>query len=279
MKLHYWKGAPNFGDALNPWLWPRLLPSAFDSEGGIDFIGIGTLLDAHKEQEWKLPKRVVFGSGVGYGPIPKITERWKIYAVRGPRSAKALGLDLEVGITDPAILLRQIYKAAPLKKYQYSFMPHWQSNLQPWKELCEDCGIHWVDPLAPVEQVLEDLAASEVLFAEAMHGAICADALRVPWVAISTNKNILEFKWQDWTASLGLDYSPELLPSMGLAGLRSKVQRFFSPPNKKIARARMLELKDHHRPQLSADKNSQSVEERLLDKLELLKRDLAAGHI
>ena len=45
MKLFYWKEDQNFGDAMNVWLWPRLLPSNLDADDSTLFVGIGTLLN------------------------------------------------------------------------------------------------------------------------------------------------------------------------------------------------------------------------------------------
>lgn len=45
MKLVYAKlENGNFGDDLNPYLWPRLFPQAFLSDDAIDCVGIGTIL-------------------------------------------------------------------------------------------------------------------------------------------------------------------------------------------------------------------------------------------
>jgi succinoglycan biosynthesis protein ExoV len=44
-----------------------------------------------------------------------------------------------------------------------------------------------------------------------MHGAIVADALRVPWVPIVTSPRILKLKWQDWCSSVNLPYQPDHL--------------------------------------------------------------------
>ena len=43
-RLCYFRGArPNFGDELNPWLWPRLLSGFLDNAS--DELGIGTTLN------------------------------------------------------------------------------------------------------------------------------------------------------------------------------------------------------------------------------------------
>jgi len=47
---------------------------------------------------------------------------------------------------------------------------------------------------------------------EAMHGAIVADTLRIPWVPVVCSPAILPFKWSDWTRSVELAYRPRLLP-------------------------------------------------------------------
>jgi hypothetical protein len=41
-----------------------------------------------------------------------------------------------------------------------------------------------------------------------MHGAIVADTLRTPWVAVKTKQGILDFKWNDWLNTIGALYNP-----------------------------------------------------------------------
>src|SRR5919202_7036568 len=105
MKLYY-SHCKNFGDALNPWLWPQLLPRMLGQDDELLLVGIGTLLND------KVPAnavKIVFGSGVGYGnSLPHLDERWRIYCVRGPVSAMRLGIDPALAITDGAALLRMI---------------------------------------------------------------------------------------------------------------------------------------------------------------------------
>jgi succinoglycan biosynthesis protein ExoV len=55
-----------------------------------------------------------------------------------------------------------------------------------------------------VETVLRELQETELLLTEAMHGAIVADALRVPWAPVRLYPRFTLFKWQDWTQSMDL---------------------------------------------------------------------------
>ncbi len=91
MQLHYYRdGIGNFGDDLNAWLWPRLIPDLLDDNPDTLFLGIGTLLNNRLPSR---PRKVVFGTGAGYGEsLPSLDERWRIYCVRGPLTAMALGL-------------------------------------------------------------------------------------------------------------------------------------------------------------------------------------------
>src|ERR1019366_6854573 len=57
-------------------------------------------------------------------------------------------------------------------------------------------------------------ASAKLVVAEAMHGAIVADTLRIPWIAVECSPEILPFKWVDWCQSMDLPYKPfQLLPT------------------------------------------------------------------
>ena len=63
-------------------------------------------------------------------------------------------------------------------------------------------GWHCIDPTSGVDKILQELSATELLLAEAMHGAIVADALRVPWIPVRVYGKLNIFKWQDWSQSV-----------------------------------------------------------------------------
>jgi succinoglycan biosynthesis protein ExoV len=221
LKLCYWDGAtPNFGDELNPWLWPKLLPDTFDRDETNLFIGIGSILyddyPAHA-------RKIVFGSGYGgYTPPPIIDDTWTVYFVRGPRTAATLGLDRRYGVGDSATLLATLpeVRALPRGTAGPAFMPHWESAVDGrWERVARIAGLRFIDPRWDVDRVLAEIAASQVLVTEAMHGAIVADALRVPWVPYTPLTNH-HFKWHDWAESLGLTVTfSRSLPSSLLEAL------------------------------------------------------------
>jgi len=213
MRLHYDQDPHgNFGDDLNPWLWSRLIPELIDDDGRTLFIGIGTVLRRD------IPAgagKVVFGAGVGYCKRPVLDERWRVYCVRGPETAAALGLDSALAMTDPAVLVRRfIDPAAEAARSGTAFIPHHESihraaaqgiDLQA---LAQSNGLMFIDPRTAVEEVLHAIRHAERIVTEAMHGAILADAFRVPWRAVRMYPHVLALKWIDWTASLRLAYRP-----------------------------------------------------------------------
>ena len=106
-------------------------------------------------------------------------------------------------------------------------MPHWRSTaFWDWRTLCDAVGLTYIDPCAPVPQVLAQLRGARLVITEALHGAIVADAFRVPWVAVRGYRSVLESKWDDWCASLGMTYNPIGLPPLYSAtSLREKFGR------------------------------------------------------
>lgn len=207
MKLFYYKDdIGNFGDDLNPWLWSSLLPNTLDDDDSELFVGIGTLLN-HKLP--KSPTKYIFGSGYGYGQPPVIDDRWKVLALRGPLTAEALGLDKDKVITDSAILIADRVESIDNQKGDVGFMPHYISKRSAdWENIAEACNLRFISPEWSVDKVLSELKQCSLLLTEAMHGAIVADALRLPWQPLILDSHVNTHKWQDWLDTVEMKYKP-----------------------------------------------------------------------
>lgn len=214
MKLYYFKTeSGNFGDDLNLWLWPKLLPSTFfDNDASDLFVGIGTLLN-HRIPTAQ--RTIVFGAGHGYGTKPAFNSSWDILCVRGPKTAVELGLESACAITDPAILIYDFTRNAILPVAgRIGLLMHCDSAAYgEWDHLAKEAGMHFIDARWSVDRVILELGSCEHVVTEAMHGAIFADAMRIPWTPIVAYPHISHFKWLDWTESMELEYEPNGIPS------------------------------------------------------------------
>jgi hypothetical protein len=214
MRLYYFQDERgNFGDDLNPWFWQKALGSILNDKDEEILLGIGTLINNRNKKLGR--KKLVMGSGLGYGDLPEDLENWDFRLVRGPLSAGKLGLSANHWITDPAVMC-PIY--APLegieKCYPVAFMPHCDSeSLGDWHLLCEAAGIHYISPRQDFLKVFREIKQTKLLITEAMHGAILADAYRTPWVAVKCYRHILDFKWLDWMYSMNVNAELHTLPS------------------------------------------------------------------
>jgi succinoglycan biosynthesis protein ExoV len=202
--LYQWRGPErNFGDELNSYLWPRLLPDFFDEVAETRFLGIGSILDSRHQHT---PMKVVAGSGYGgYEPWIPLDETWIVHWVRGPRTASLLGLPPALGIGDPGSLV-PLAGLTPLRTDLYvGFMPHFESaGRGAWREASALAGVTMIDPRDDPLTVIAAIGKCKVLMSESLHGIIVADALRVPWIAIQPLAPIHRAKWVDWAESLEL---------------------------------------------------------------------------
>jgi len=259
LKLYYYRDQfGNFGDDLNVWLWSRLLADCLDEDDSSIFVGIGTLLNERLPLQ---PIKYIFGAGVGHGYAPVVDDSWNIYFVRGPLSAEALGLPETLAITDPAALIRILDLPSEQKSFAASFMPH-HTNSERLREhrdavqaLCQAEGINYIDPSSSVPDILRDIMRSEVVLAEAMHAAIVADALRIPWIPVDLLNRVHKFKWHDWTQSLGLHYSPVTFSENEANDSLSAYVKFLRRVMNTVA------------PVLSADENIEAATELMVNQL------------
>lgn len=225
MKLYYFEDPNgNFGDDLNPWLWSRLLPGVLDDSDREIFVGIGTLLNHRLPAQ---PVKHVFGSGLGYGDAPSQDGKFVFHAVRGYGTAKALNLPPEKVITDAAVLVRATeFPQSPIKRFRTGFMltGHSISN-HDWETTCAELGFHFISCHWDVDRVLFEMSQCEILLTEAMHGAIVADALRIPWLPVNCYGYVLDFKWMDWLSTMSIDYSPTRISPLYSANTTSGVSQ------------------------------------------------------
>ncbi len=215
MKLYYHKGK-NFGDQLNPMIFDYFLPNFFnDKEDESLFVGIGSLIGLVS----RFPqKKIVFSSGLAdgdastYGPVPEDLSSFDFVCVRGPLTAQRLGLDPELAITDGAILLAAMPIPLTRTEEVISFMPHAGSeHFFDHQKLADALGWQLISPTESPDEVLQKMMRSSFVVTEAMHGAIVADSLRIPWIPYVGFSTINAFKWKDWCASMELNYQPLVL--------------------------------------------------------------------
>jgi succinoglycan biosynthesis protein ExoV len=286
MKITYFQGKePNFGDSLNPWMWPKLIPDFFDDDEKTVFLGIGSIIGERLFKDEV--RKVVFGAAFvpEYHTRPSISHSsWDIYFVRGPRTARMLDIPAELGLGDPAILLRTIIKPWRQPSPQViSIMPHWESLYRGnWAEACRLAGINLIDPRQPVETVLHELKRSTTVITESMHGAIISDALRIPWIPLLPLNNKHRGKWLDWSDSLGIKLRPHRLWPSTLQEARLSILRkpITASPVAGLLQKNLVRLAAYGltrlskaAPQLSADRVIDRATDAMLGKIELLKKN------
>ena len=110
---------------------------------------------------------------------------------------------------------RQGWSVRPRPRDQTLFIPHLRTlRDRPWERAAEEAGLTFVSPEWPLEQVFSHFAGARLVVTEAMHGAIIADCLRIPWVPLRISPELDEFKWRDWLGSVELPFEPEHVPAV-----------------------------------------------------------------
>jgi succinoglycan biosynthesis protein ExoV len=301
VKLYYYP-LQNFGDRpLNTWLWPQLLPDQLGEDSQTLLVGIGSLLNSSLPPQ---PLKAIFSTGAGYYQPVRPDARWRVYCVRGPLTARLLGLAPELAVTDGAVLVRTLGLPPQPKTYPVAYMPHWNSaHHGHWRQICAEAGVHFIDPADTASSIVADIQRSQLLMSEALHGAIVADALRVPWVPVKAYWHVLDLKWRDWCESLAMAYQPARLPGWYQArSVADKLRRLTAGRLPAGLSARLVSLCANlaapvyryglsrtaralgrlardARPLLSSDQMLDQATSRLLEKLECLKGDVARGHL
>jgi succinoglycan biosynthesis protein ExoV len=213
MKLYFHEApAGNFGDDLSPWLFSRAIPDWPELADDTHCIfGVGTILTEGNLS--KFVKPIVFGSGGTYKTIPRrdILDRCHFICVRGPLTRELFGLPEGMPLGDPAIYLpRLMAPSVPGGSGKTVFIPHHLTlvgalGAEVAKAVETELAVEIVSPRQDFQTVIDSIRGAERVITESLHGAIIADAFRVPWRVVALSPMFNSFKWRDWGRSVGID--------------------------------------------------------------------------
>lgn len=245
-QLLYHKGPrPNFGDDLNAILWPRLLSAETLNTDNLILVGIGSILTEQRLGQFAGTNQrlMILGTGTSYGLPPAHIRDWHVSAVRGPLTAKLIGMP-EKAVTDGAILIAAVPELARQEDTgsDVVFIPHHRSIRHTrWAAICREAGVQFVTPEQPVEDVLRAISTARLVLTESLHGAIVADTMRVPWLPVIISPAVDEFKWRDWCQSMDVPFTPDRIEAANAGDQRIYSQMNAILRSQNIAEHRVLE--------------------------------------
>lgn len=197
----------NFGDTLNTMVWDGLFPDLTERTENILVYGIGTLLDGRHDRSLK---KIVLGSGLGEANAALPDPNWDFRWVRGPQSAHEFGLSSDLALGDPAVLWPELETGGGgTPSGPIGLIPHYRTwDSYDWVAVAANAGMVAINPrLSPGEVIAQTRACSRIM-AESLHGAICADAMTIPWAPCILAHRFNEFKWKDWLATINRPFEP-----------------------------------------------------------------------
>lgn len=206
----YWHaGEPNFGDVLSPLILGAHLPGEprwASATFAAKVVGLGSV--AHTISAGDL----VLGTGSIDGAPQSLPTRTRVLAVRGPRTAKALGLRGEVAFGDPGLLaadgLAPTADVAPIPG-RIALIAHHSHSAALAAELPgiahDRDRIEILDLHGDPQAVMDGIAAAETVVSSALHGIIAAEALGTPAIWFELGDPLIggRFKFHDHQEAMG----------------------------------------------------------------------------
>jgi succinoglycan biosynthesis protein ExoV len=102
--------------------------------------------------------------------------------------------------------------------------------------------------------VVAQLQTCSKIMAESLHGAICSDAMAIPWAPCILAHRFNEFKWKDWLATVDRSFTP-------MVADRPLVRNINKSKALVNRLARLVKYKEHtRRPSLRAISSATSTD-------------------
>lgn len=205
--------ANNFGDTIGPYIYKKrkgFLPQLIndeDKDHQLHFVTVGSIFEGVTRNS------VVWGTGFMFEDTP-IQPPYKIFAVRGELSYEKL---IDMGISsprvlgDPGLLMPRYYKGTKTKKYNISIIPHYVNYEEAIRNYPDSSDVNIINPLSPIENIIDQLTSSNYLLSSSMHGLILSRAYNVPfaWVVMENSLYGDGFKFKDYFSTVDIPQDTE----------------------------------------------------------------------
>lgn len=198
VNTYWWRGKPNFGDALAPILlerFARLTAYWVDPEDAQLFT-IGSVLESANGA-------IVLGSGKLYKET--LPDPWNNYlAVRGPLTggSKVYG--------DPGLLAEELV-VIKRRTHQLGLVPHWSDDVLATDPRFTRYSPVVIDPAGDPVDVVRAIGSCHKIVTSSLHGAIVADSFGIPRriepaPRMAQGKEGGMFKFRDYNLSVGVEH-------------------------------------------------------------------------
>lgn len=174
---YWWKGIPNFGDSVAPYLLEHFadIDAQWSPPGQAKIVSTGSVLE-HLPAKWG---GYIVGSGKLHedSRLKIFSSKVVILALRGPLTAKGIPGDYALG--DPGLLADELVTVAT-RKHALGIVPHWSDN-----ELARNPLFLKYDPIIinardnPLD-VIRQIGECKKIVSSSLHGLIVADAFGIP---------------------------------------------------------------------------------------------------
>lgn len=227
----YWLQSANVGDVLTPFLISRIWgkEAVFASVGsGRMFMG-GTVAQNARYGD------VLCGCGIfRAGPAPS---GCKVLALRGPRTAKRLGVS-ECVYGDAGLLLPSVYEPRKADRHVLGIVPH-------YVDASAVSGTSVIPVSLDVPEFIDRVTSCEAIATSSLYGIVIAEAYGIPAIRVRfpSSDQIRDFDWKHADYYEGTER--ELPPAVTLEDAVHGDRPRHGPDLKKITEALTAAAKSH----------------------------------
>ncbi|QQA42256.1 polysaccharide pyruvyl transferase family protein [Pelagovum pacificum] len=217
LRLSWWSGRPNFGDALSPLVVSHVSGREviLGDRSEVDLFAVGSIM-IRARRGYNQPQEnrpTIWGTGMMGPHKTDFVDNVDFAAVRGPITASLLGLG-QLPFGDPGLILSELAKTEVERGDRVGVIPHHGDFKDPQTK-GQIAALPWSDDFVLIDprnddplDVADQIQACRHVFSASLHGLIIADAFGVPntWVAGREIHSTASFKFLDYFLSVGRTY-------------------------------------------------------------------------